>query len=288
LVLATDAHMCLWEYRIRGEDPHRRAKAFIDTVTDQAATMGNLRCLAVCHYALGSIGLSRGDFAVARDHLARSLDLNERLGSPAGVAFTLSRLINLAADLGESQGIEMFERAMEVGAEAAVRDHALMMVHGAGMRNRLIAGDQATATEIMRSAERLEAESNPCPVCSVEMLPIMAAVHLRNGDPDAARACAERAAQLAEMGHNQVGAARAAAAIGHIHASRREAEDAAAFFQRAADGFRDLGHRFELATTLRALGDLPGGSAAQSEAEQILASLVLTSNPGKVLGRTLS
>jgi DNA-binding SARP family transcriptional activator len=288
LVLATDAHMCLWEYRIRGEDPHRRAKAFIDTVTDQAATMGNLRCLAVCHYALGSIGLSRGDFAVARDHLARSLDLNERLGSPAGVAFTLSRLINLAADLGESQGIEMFERAMEVGAEAAVRDHALMMVHGAGMRNRLIAGDQASATEIMRSAERLEAESNPCPVCSVEMLPIMAAVHLKNGDPEAARACAERAAQLAEMGHNQVGAARAAAAIGRIHASRGEAEDAAAFFQRAAEAFRDLGHRFELATTLRALGDLPGGSSAQSEAEQILASLVLAGNPGKVLGSTPS
>ena len=273
LVLATDAHMCLWEYRIRGEDPHRRAKAFIDTVTEQAATMGNLRCLAVCHYALGSIGLSRGDFAVARDHLTLSLDLNQGLGSPAGVSFVLSRLINLAADLGEGQGTEMFERAMEAGEEAAVRDHALMMVHGAGMRNRLTAGDQAGAAEIMRSAERLEAQSNPCPVCSLEMLPIMAAVHLKSGDHEAAHACAERAAQLAEMGHNQVGAARAAAATGHIHASRGEAEAAARFFKKAADAFRDLGHRFELATTLRALGALPGGDSARSEAEQILASL---------------
>jgi tetratricopeptide (TPR) repeat protein len=252
LVLATDAHMCLWEYRIRGEDPHRRAKAFIETVTEQAATMGNLRCLAVCHYALGSIGLSRGDFAIARDHLARSLDLNQRLGSPAGVSFALSRLINLAADLGEGQGTEMFERAMEAGEEAAVRDHALMMVHGAGMRNRLTAGDQAGATEIMRSAERLEAESKPCPICSLEMLPIMAAVHLANGDHDAAKACVARAAQLADIGHNQVGAARAAAAAGHIHASRGEVEEAAGSFQTAADAFRDLGHRFELATTLLA------------------------------------
>jgi DNA-binding SARP family transcriptional activator len=273
LVLATDAHMCLWEYRIRGEAPHRRAKAFIDTVTEQAATMGNLRCLAVCHYALGSIGLSRGDFAVAQDHLTRSLDLNQGLGSPAGVSFVLSRLINLAADLGEDQGTELFERAMEAGEEAAVRDHALMMVHGAGMRNRLTAGDLAGATEIMRSAERLEAQSKPCPVCSLEMLPIMAKVHLENGAHEAARACAERAAQLAEMGHNQVGAARAAAATGHIHAFRGEAEDAAIFFQKAADVFRDLGHQFELATTLRALGGLPGGESARSEAEQILASL---------------
>jgi hypothetical protein len=120
------------------------------------------------------------------------------------------------------------------------------------------------------------------------MLPIMAAVHLKDGGHQAARECAERAAQLAEMGHNQVGAARAAAAFGHIHASRGEAVDAAAAFEKAADGFRDLGHRFELATTLRALGELPGGSAARSEAEQILASLVLTPDPGKVLGRTPS
>lgn len=273
LVLATDAHMCLWEYRIRGEDPHRRAKAFIETVTEQAATMGNLRCLAVCHYALGSIGLSRGDFAIARDHLARSLDLNQRLGSPAGVSFALSRLINLAADLGEGQGTEMFERAMEAGEEAAVRDHALMMVHGAGMRNRLTAGDQAGATEIMRSAERLEAESKPCPICSLEMLPIMAAVHLANGDHDAAKACVARAAQLADIGHNQVGAARAAAAAGHIHASRGEVEEAAGSFQTAADAFRDLGHRFELATTLLALGALPGRESARVEADAMLASL---------------
>jgi hypothetical protein len=185
----------------------------------------------------------------------------------------LSRLINLAADLGEGQGTEMFERAIEAGEEAAVRDHALMMVHGAGMRNRLTAGDQAGATEIMRSAERLEAQSKPCPVCSLEMLPIMAAVHLKNGDHEAAWTCAEGAAQLAEMGHNQVGAARAAAATGHIHAFRGEAEVAAVFFQKAADAFRGLGHRFELATTLRALGGLPGGESARSEAEQILASL---------------
>ena len=273
LVLATDAHMCLWEYRIRGEDPHRRAKAFIDTVTEQAATMGNLRCLAVCHYALGSIGLSRGDFAIARDHLTRSLDLNQRLGSPAGVSFALSRLINLAADLGEDQGTEMFERAIAAGEEAAVRDHALMMVHGAGMRNRLTAGDQAGATEIMRSAERLEADSTPCPVCSLEMLPIMASVHLANGDHETAQACVDRATQLADIGHNQVGAARAAAVAGHIHASRGEVEEAARSFQKAIDAFRNLGHRFELATTLLAFGGLPGGESARSEAEQMLAAL---------------
>lgn len=273
LVLATDAHMCLWEYRIRGEDPHRRAKRFIDTVAEQAATMGNLRCLAVCHYALGSIGLARGDFEVAREHLTRSLDLHDRLGSPAGIAFTLSRLLGLEADLGGGGGAEMFGRAMEAAEEAAVRDHALMMVHGAGMRDRLLAGDLTGAAEIMESAQRLEADSPPCPICSLEMLPAMAAVLLEGGDADAARALAERAGRLAESGHNRVGAARATAVMGRIHASRGGVPEASRSFAHAADAFRELGHRYELATTLQAWGTLPDGAAAEAEAAQILSSL---------------
>ncbi|MFN2488692.1 MAG: AAA family ATPase [Actinomycetota bacterium] len=273
LVLATDAHMCLWEYRIRGEDPHRRAKAFIDAVAEQAATMGNLRCLAVCHYALGSIGLARGDFELGRDHLTRSLELHEGLGSPAGVAFTLARLLGLETDVGGGEGSDLFLRALEAAHDAAIRDHVLLVVHGAGMRNRLSAGDTSAATEIMASAERLEAESSPCPICSIEMLPIMAAVYLETDDASAAEACAYQAAELAQLGHNQVGAARAAAVTGRIHARRGDDASAARYFAEAGNAFRTLGHRFELATTLQAWGALPDGATAAAEAEQILSSL---------------
>ena len=272
LVLATDAHMCLWEYRIRGEDPYRRAKGFIDGVTEQAASMGNLRCLAVCHYALGSIGLARGDFQVSREHLERSLGLHEALGSPAGIAFTAARLLGLEADVGGGGGADLFERALEAASEAAVRDHALMMVYGAGIRSRLSVGDLEGATGLLTTAERLEADGRPCPICSLELLPVMAAVYLEMGNVDAASRCAERGAELSAAGHNAVGAARSAAARGRVHLARGEIEDAARGLADAADAFRDLGHRFELATTLQARGALPGGAGARAEAEEILAS----------------
>lgn len=273
LVLATDAHMCLWEYRIRGEDPHRRAKSFIDTVAEQAATMGNLRCLAVCNYALGSIGLARGDFDVARKHLSASLEIHEQLGSAAGVAFTLARLLGLETDMGSSAGMDLFDRALEAAEGAAVRDHALMMVHGAGMKNRLAAGDLRGAAVIMASAEKLEADSPPCPICSLEMLPVMSAVFLENGEIDEARTRARRAAELAEMGHNQVGAARATVVEGQIHVARGETKEAERCFSDAVDAFRILGHRLELAMTLQAWGALPRGAAAKAEAEELLSSL---------------
>ncbi len=275
LVLATDAHMCLWEYRIRGEDPHRRAKSFIDSVAEQAATMGNLRCLAVCNYALGSIGLARGDFDVARKHLSASLKIHEQLGSAAGVAFTLARLLGLEADIGSGAGMDLFGRALEAAEGAAVRDHALMMVHGAGMKNRLAAGDLRGAAEIMAWAEKLEADSPPCPICSLEMLPVMSAIFLENGKIDEARTRARRAAELAEMGHNQVGAARAAAAEGRIHVARGETKEAERCFSDAVDAFRALGHRLELAMTLQAWGALPDGAAAKAEGEELLFSLHL-------------
>ncbi|MEX2459507.1 MAG: AAA family ATPase [Actinomycetota bacterium] len=275
LVLATDAHMCLWEYRIRGEDPHRRAKAFIDGVTEQAASMGNLRCLAVCHYALGSIGLARGDFHVAREQLERSLDLHQALGSPAGVAFTAARLLALEADVGGRAGADLFDRALEAASEAAVRDHALMNIYGAGMRSRLSVGDVEGATRLLATAERLEADGRPCPICSLELLPVMAAVYLERGDVDAASRCAERGAELAASGHNAVGAARSAATRGRVHLARGEIRDAARALAGAADAFRDLGHRFELAVTLQARGSLPGGADAEVEAQAILATMRL-------------
>ena len=265
--------MCLWEYRIRGEDPHRRAKSFIDTVAEQAATMGNLRCLAVCHYALGSIGLARGDFDDAREHLSASLKIHEQLGSAAGVAFTLARLLGLEADVGGGAGMDLFGRALEAAEGAAVRDHALMMVHGAGIKNRLAAGDLRGAAEITASAEKLEADSPPCPICSLEMLPVMSAVSLEYGKIDEARTRARRAAELAEMGHNQVGAARAAVAEGRIHVARGETREAERCFSDAVDAFRALGHRLELAMTLQAWGALPDGAAAKAEAEELLSSL---------------
>ncbi|MDQ4105983.1 MAG: AAA family ATPase, partial [Actinomycetota bacterium] len=49
VVVATDGHLCLWEYHVHGDEPYRKAQEFMETVAEHAATLGDLRCVAVCH-----------------------------------------------------------------------------------------------------------------------------------------------------------------------------------------------------------------------------------------------
>jgi DNA-binding SARP family transcriptional activator len=91
IVVATDAHLCLWEYHVSGDQPLKQARSFMEQVAEQGSQVGDLRCVAVCHYALGTMHLWRGQRRRAVKELSSSLDLHERVGSPAGMAYSLAR-----------------------------------------------------------------------------------------------------------------------------------------------------------------------------------------------------
>ncbi|WP_041653775.1 hypothetical protein [Allomeiothermus silvanus] len=103
VALATDAHLCLWEYHIYGEDPYQQARAFIHQVQEHAQAVGDLRCVAVCHYALGSMEFLRTNLQEATRHLGRALELHHKIGSPAGEAYTLAREALLHTARGSSR-----------------------------------------------------------------------------------------------------------------------------------------------------------------------------------------
>jgi DNA-binding SARP family transcriptional activator len=264
VVVATDGHMCLWEYHVHGDEPYQRAQEFIETVAERATVVGDLRCVAVCHYALGSMAFLRGHLEPAAQNLTRALELNQRIGSSAGVAYTLARQASLSTAQGDAETAWMLvQQGLETTRQTAVWDHCLQRLYGAGIWNRLEVGDLANAGELVEAAKRLEEERRTCTVCSLQLYPALAAFHLASGNLETAWAYTEKAQQLAEMGHNRAGQAQTLRMQGEIHAARGEPTEAGACLTQAADIFRELDQRYDLTQTLRIWGKLPTGTNSE-------------------------
>jgi DNA-binding SARP family transcriptional activator len=267
VVVATDGHLCLWEYHVHGDEPYQRAQEFIETVSEHATAIGDLRCVAVCYYALGSMAFLRGNLEPAAQNLVRALELNQRIGSSAGVAYTLARQASLSTAQGAAEtGWTLVQQGLEVAQQTVVWDHSLQRLYGTGIWNRLEVGDLANAGELVEAAKRLEEERRMCTVCGLQLYPALAAFHLASGDLENAWAYTEKAQQLAEMGYNRAGQAQALRVQGEILAARGESTEAEACLTRAADIFRELDQRYDLAQTLRIWGDLP--TRTDSEAQR--------------------
>jgi tetratricopeptide (TPR) repeat protein len=239
-------------------DPYERAEAFIDAVADRSEAVGNLRCLAVCHYAYGAMATARGDAAEAARSLDAAVELNERIGSPAGVAYALATRAELRTAEGDLDGgWEDVLRGLEASARASIRDHCLMSNQAAGIRNRVAAGDLERAGSLVLDAVAADDEAGPCFICRPELYAAVASFHQAAGKPVEAAEWIERALALAELSEHRPGVAGALLVRGRIEASRGEPERARDSLQRAAEIFGELGHEADLSRTRAALAALP-------------------------------
>lgn len=224
LVVATDAHLCLWEYHVHDDRMLDQASAFMRDVATEADRLGDLRCVAICRYALGTIHLWRGDRGTALQHLDESLALHDRVGSPAGMAYVLARravLHTLAGAL--DRGWESVRKGIEEAQRASIRDHCLQRLYGVGLWNRLKARDTEQVLDLVARSEALLDANGPCTACSVELYPWLAFHYLECGDPDRAANCADRLEQLVAETGNPVG--EVAAAIVRAGAERARGDD---------------------------------------------------------------
>jgi tetratricopeptide (TPR) repeat protein len=189
------------------------------------------------------------------------LELNRRIGSSAGLAYTLARQASLSTAQGDAEtGWTLVQQGLEVARQTAVWDHCLQRLYGTGIWNRLEVGDLANAGDLVEAAKRLEEERRTCTICSLQLYPALAAYHLASGNLETAWTYTEKAQQLAETGHNRAGQAQALRVRGEIHAARGEPTEAGACLTQAADIFRELDQRYDLAQTLLIWGDLPTGA----------------------------
>ena len=222
VVVAVDAHLCLWEYHVHDDRMLDQATAFMREVAAEADRLGDKRCVAVCQYALGTIHLWKGDSASALSELGESLALHERVGSAAGMAYTLARRAALhtladATDLGWRS----VEEGIEQAGRASIRDHCLQRLYGVGIWNRMRAKDAARVAELVAKGEALLAASE-CPSCGVELYPWLALHYLEQGDAARAAHCAARLEGLAAKTGNPVG--ETVAAIVRCGAARAQGD----------------------------------------------------------------
>src|SRR2546426_10053184 len=239
-------------------DPYERAEAFIDAVADRSRAVGNLRCLAVCHYAHGAMATARGDAEGAARSLDAAVELNERIGSPAGVAYALATRAELRTAAGDLDGgWEDVLRGLEASGRASTRDHCLMSNQAAGIRNRVAAGDLSKATSLVQDALAADDEAGPCYICRPDLYAAVASFHLAAGRHEEAAEWIDRALDLAEQGEFRPGVAGALVVRGRIEAARGEPERARDSLQRAAEIFGELGHEADLSRTRDALAALP-------------------------------
>ena len=211
LVVATDAHLCLWEYHVRDDQMLNQATVFMQEVAAEADRLGDLRCVAICQYALGTIHLWQGDTASALAQLNASLALHDKVGSPAGMAYTLARRAVLhtlgnAIDLGW----QSVQQGIEQAQCASIRDHCLQRLYGVGIWNRLQASDSERASALVTRSEALLEASGPCTACSLDLYPWLALYYLERCDIDRVAQCAERLEQLAAKTGSPIGEAFAA------------------------------------------------------------------------------
>jgi DNA-binding SARP family transcriptional activator len=205
LVVATDAHLCLWEYHVRDDRMLDQATAFMREVAVEADRLGDKRCVAICQYALGTIHLWKGDSASALQELDESLALHERVGSAAGMAYTLARRAALHTLAGAIDlGWRSVQEGIEQAGRASIRDHCLQRLYGVGIWNRMQARDAARVAELVAKGEALLA-AGACPSCGVELYPWLALHYLEQGDAARAAQCAARLEGLAAKTGNPVG-----------------------------------------------------------------------------------
>jgi len=239
-------------------DPYEQAEAFIDAVADRSRVVGNLRCLAVCHYAHGAMAAARGDAEAAAHSLDAAVELNERIGSPAGLAYALATRAELRSAAGDLDGgWEDVLRGLEASGQASIRDHCLMSNQAAGIRNRVPAGDLERAASLVRDALAADDEAGPCFICRPELYAAVASFHLATGAQGEATEWIERALALAEVGEFRPGMAGALLVRGRIEAAQGEPERARDSLQRAAEIFGELGHQADVSRARDALAALP-------------------------------
>jgi hypothetical protein len=206
LVVATDAHLCLWEYHVHDDHMLDQASSFMREVAAEADRLGDLRCVAICQYALGTIHLWQGETNSALAQLDASLALHDKVGSPAGMAYALARravlyTVGNAIDLGW----QSVKKGIEQAQLASIRDHCLQRLYGVGIWNRLQAQDTEQVSDLVALSEALLAAHGPCTACSLDLYPWLALYYLEKDEIERVAQCAERLEKLAAQTGNPVG-----------------------------------------------------------------------------------
>jgi DNA-binding SARP family transcriptional activator/ATP/maltotriose-dependent transcriptional regulator MalT len=240
-----DAHLCLAEYLLYGQQPYDQVIDFAAELRDTAIRVGAARGEAFATCVLGEAELLSGRLDRAEDHLGRAVSLHAAVDASAGQALSLQRLGEAALAAGDAaRAVELLDEAERVAQGSSLERHLLGKVYGSRVR---AAGDPELAVGVVERAEARMADYPVCQPCSVGFYVAASIAASRVGDVVRAKdylAKAERVSARWPGGawHAAVIECRAALA----QAELRD-DDAARLYDQAAVTFDRAGQPLDAA-----------------------------------------
>jgi DNA-binding SARP family transcriptional activator/tetratricopeptide (TPR) repeat protein len=234
-----DAHLCLAEYLLYGQQPYDQVIDFASDLRATAVRAGAGRGEAFATCVLGEAELLSGRLDEAVDHLARAAALHEAVDAPGGQALSLQRLGEAALAAGDAvRAVALLDDAERVAQGSSLERHLLGKVYGTRVR---AAADPALAMSVVEHGEARMAGHPVCQPCSIGFYVAASIAASRAGDLVAAKdylATADRVSARWPGGswHAAVTECRA-----ELARAGSRPDDAARLYDQAADGFDRAG-----------------------------------------------
>lgn len=254
---ALETHLCLWEYHLYGDRPYPEVEASVRATLQRAESVGNVRAMALCQHALGSVHFLVGRWPESRDELDRSVRLARSVGAAQGEVIGSQRLGLLETAMGRLEdGYQRLRRTVTVARASEsvqVRHHSFTRTLAALAQNRLQAGQLGQAVAYIDESFQVQDAVGECITCDGLLYPVAVLVFLATGDLERAdRACAGAEELAASFGSRARGAG-AQHARGLVAAKRGDLGAARTALEAALTTFEAVGQPYDAARCMQAL-----------------------------------
>jgi len=208
--------------------------------------------------ARGNIGIIyqiKGELDKALEYYGKALQLDEELGSKAGMAADLGNIGNAYQTKGEfDKALEYYGKALKLNEELGSKAGMAADLGNIGNVYQ-IKGELDKALEYYGKALQLNEELGRKAGMAIGLGNI-GIVYKIKGELDKALEYYAKALQLNEELGRKEGMAKQLGNIGIVYKIKRELDKALEYFRKALKKFKDIGSRIETARTLMNIGDV--------------------------------
>ncbi|MCF4119898.1 AAA family ATPase [Antribacter sp. KLBMP9083] len=238
-----DAHLCLAEYLLYGQQPYDQVIEFASELRTTAVRSGAGRGEAFATCLLGEAELLSGRLDEAQYHLERAARLHEAVAASAGQALSLQRLGEAALAVGDAQrATTLLEEAERVSQGSTLERHLLGKVYGTMV---LAQRDPRRAITVVDRAEARMSDQPLCEPCAMGFFVAAAMATARVNDLVRAHGYLARAERVSAHWPGGGWHAAALEARAAVAAAEGDADAATRLLEQAAATFDQAGQRLD-------------------------------------------
>lgn len=234
-----DAHLCLAEYLLYGQQPYDQVIDFASQLRDTAIRAGARRGEAFATCILGEAEMLAGRFREAEEHLAGAAVQHEAVDATAGQSLSLQRLAEVVLAGGDpTRATRLLDEAERVAQGSNLERHLLGKVYGTRVR---AAADPAAAMSIVQQGEARMADVPVCKPCSIGFYVAASMAASRAADVTLAMDYLVKAEQVCASWSGGAWHAAVLECRGALAAAQGRPDDAMSLFGQAATSFDRAG-----------------------------------------------